>query len=126
MLRPRQDLEPPYFCCLARYACRAPRQVTSRMRHYRRGSICTVPVMPAASTTPLGTSSIWMRTGMRWASRTQVKIGLTLAKPWPLGIRDVDGARDAVDVAADDRRVAHQLDAGRSALAYPRQRGFLE
>jgi len=28
-----------------------------------------------------GTSSIWMRTGMRWARRTQVKMGLTVATP---------------------------------------------
>jgi hypothetical protein len=46
-----------------------------------RSSISTVAVMPAASTTPGGTSSIWMRTGMRWARRTQVKIGLTVATP---------------------------------------------
>jgi hypothetical protein len=26
-----------------------------------------------------------MRTGMRWARRTQVKTGLTLASPYPLG-----------------------------------------
>ena len=42
-----------------------------------RGSICTVAVMPAARTTPSGTWSMWMRTGMRCAKRTQVKIGLT-------------------------------------------------
>src|ERR1700680_3116892 len=44
-------------------------------------SISTVAVMPADSTTPGGTSSIWIRTGMRWARRTQVKIGLTVATP---------------------------------------------
>jgi hypothetical protein len=49
------------------------------------GSICTVAVMPAESTTPSGTSSIWMRTGTRWARRTQVKIGLTVTTPWSLG-----------------------------------------
>ena len=46
-----------------------------------RGLICTVAVIPAARTTPSGTSSMWMRTGMRWARRTQVKIGLTVASP---------------------------------------------
>jgi hypothetical protein len=46
-----------------------------------RGSICTVAVIPATRTTPSGTSSMWMRTGMRWARRTQVKIGLTVASP---------------------------------------------
>jgi ubiquinone/menaquinone biosynthesis C-methylase UbiE len=45
------------------------------------GSICTVAVIPAASTTPSGTSSMWTRTGIRCARRTQVKIGLTLASP---------------------------------------------
>src|SRR5262249_43296882 len=46
-----------------------------------RSSISTVAVMPAERTTPGGTSSIWMRTGMRWARRTQVKMGLTVATP---------------------------------------------
>src|ERR1700748_3153750 len=50
-----------------------------------RSLISTVAVMPAARMTPGGTSSIWMRTGMRWARRTQVKMGLTVATPWPLG-----------------------------------------
>src|SRR5262249_18025795 len=46
-----------------------------------RSSISTVAVMPAASTTPVGTSSICTRTGMRCARRTQVKMGLTFATP---------------------------------------------
>src|SRR5260370_13805267 len=46
-----------------------------------RSWISTVAVMPAERTTLGGTSSIWMRTGMRWARRTQVKMGLTLATP---------------------------------------------
>jgi hypothetical protein len=46
-----------------------------------RSLISTVAVMPAARMTPAGTSSIWMRTGMRCARRTQVKMGLTLATP---------------------------------------------
>ena len=46
-----------------------------------RSSISTVAVMPAASTTPVGTSSICTRTGMRCARRTHVKIGLTFATP---------------------------------------------
>src|SRR5712691_6009495 len=52
---------------------------------HHRGLICTVAVCPATSLTPSGTSSMWMRTGMRWARRTQVKIGLTVARPCPLG-----------------------------------------
>ena len=39
----------------------------------------TVAVMPALSVMPSGTLSIAMRTGMRCASRTQLKVGLTLA-----------------------------------------------
>jgi hypothetical protein len=46
-----------------------------------RSSISIVAVMPAVSTTPGGTSSIWMRTGTRCAKRTQVKMGLTVATP---------------------------------------------
>src|SRR3546814_4196369 len=41
-------------------------------------STSTVAVWPATSRTPLGTSSICTRTGMRCASRTQLKVGLTL------------------------------------------------
>jgi hypothetical protein len=41
----------------------------------------TVAVMPAERTTSGGASSIWIRTGMRWARRTQVKIGLTVPTP---------------------------------------------
>ena len=37
-----------------------------------RGSIWTVAVIPATSVTPSGTWSISMRTGTRWARRTQV------------------------------------------------------
>jgi hypothetical protein len=47
----------------------------------RRPSISTVAVMPAASTTPVGTSSMCTRTGMRCARRTHVKMGLTFATP---------------------------------------------
>src|SRR5437879_13563198 len=39
----------------------------------------TVAVIPALRVTPLGTSSIAIRTGMRWASLTQLNVGLTLA-----------------------------------------------
>src|SRR5580692_2948239 len=41
--------------------------------------ICTVAVIPAARVMPFGTLSIRMRTGIRWARRTQVKLGLTVA-----------------------------------------------
>src|SRR5215831_1685698 len=44
-------------------------------------TISTVAVMPAARVTPSGTWSIWMRTGIRCAKRTHVKIGLTCARP---------------------------------------------
>ena len=37
--------------------------------------------MPAARCTVGGTESMWIRTGIRWASRTQVNTGLTDAKP---------------------------------------------
>ena len=43
--------------------------------------ICTVAVIPLTSRTPSGTRSMWMRTGTRCASRTQVKIGFTEASP---------------------------------------------
>jgi hypothetical protein len=49
--------------------------------HGDDGPICTVAVIPATSRTPSGTWSMWMRTGTRCASRTQVKIGLTEASP---------------------------------------------
>src|SRR5260370_9718950 len=44
-------------------------------------SISTMAVMPAERTMSGGTSSMWIRTGMRWASRTQGKIGFTVATP---------------------------------------------
>ena len=47
----------------------------------RRGPISTVAVMPATKRTWSGTLSIRMRTGTRCASRTHVKIGLTVASP---------------------------------------------
>src|SRR5258708_16703198 len=43
--------------------------------------ISTVAVIPAERMMSGGPSSIWIRTGMRWASRTQVKIGFTVATP---------------------------------------------
>ena len=49
-------------------------------------SIATVAVNPATRRMSSGTASRRMRTGTRWASRTKVKIGLTVASP------DVDGA----------------------------------
>jgi hypothetical protein len=61
---------------------------------------------PAERTTPGGTSSMWMRTGMRCAKRTQVKVGLR--------VRDVDRAGDAVDAPARDLIMTHQLNLARS------------
>jgi hypothetical protein len=65
-------------------ACRVPdraRPAPHLAEARPRSSISIVAVMPAVSTTPGGTSSIWMRTGMRWARRTQVNMGLTVATP---------------------------------------------
>jgi hypothetical protein len=64
---------------------------------------------PAERTTPGGTSSMWMRTGMRCAKRTQVKVGLR--------VRDVDRAGDAVDAPARDLIMTHQLNLGPIAHA---------
>src|SRR6516162_11384285 len=50
-------------------------------RSHRFGSISIVAVIPITSRTSAGTLSISMCTGMRWAKRTQVKIGLTVASP---------------------------------------------
>ena len=41
---------------------------------------------PATRCTSSGTSRNWMRTGTRCAKRTHVKIGFTVARPWPLGL----------------------------------------
>ena len=48
--------------------------------HWRRGgaSMMTVAVMPELASTPSGTSSMWMRTEIRWASCTHSKVGLAL------------------------------------------------
>jgi len=43
-----------------------------------------------------------------------------------LRVRDIDGARDAADMAANDLAVAHQLDAGGVALVDPLEHGLLE
>ena len=49
--------------------------------HWRGGaSTTTVQVMPELTKTPGGTSSMWMRTGIRWASRTHSKVGVALTK----------------------------------------------
>src|SRR5215471_17627573 len=61
---------------------------------------------------------MWMRTGMRWAKRTQVKIGLTCASPCgPACVGDVDAPCHAADVAAHEVAIAHELDLRRVALA---------
>ena len=71
---------------------------------------------------------MWMCTGMRCARRTQVKIGLTVRDPLSIGlrVRHVDRAGDAVDMAAHDLTVAHQLDFRRIANADRRDIRFLE
>ena len=92
------------------------------------GSISTVAVMPATSRTPSGTLSMSIRTGTRWARRTQVKMGLTGGEPGliRLRIRDIDGTRDAADMAGDDLAVAHQLDLRGIALLDRGKIAFLE
>src|ERR1700730_4704221 len=50
-----------------------------------RSLIATVAVMPADRTTLGDTSSMWMRTGIRWARRTQVKMGLTVSNALTVG-----------------------------------------
>jgi len=51
-----------------------------------------------------------------------------VGKPLPIGlcVRDIDAARDAADMTADDLAVAHQLDAGRVAHLDRLEVGFLE
>ena len=65
---------------------------------------------------------------MRWARRTQVKIGLTVATPLlvRLRVRHVDGTRNAADPATNDLAVPHQLDLGRVSLMDSTEFGFLE
>ena len=72
--------------------------------------------------------SMWMRTGMRCARRTQVKIGLTLARPWALSSALVSAMRaaDALDVAGDFGPPAHEADVGVVALVDVGQLRFLE
>ena len=50
----------------------------------------TLHVMPAASWTPSGTASISMRTGMRCASRTQLKLALTAGSPYSVSYTHLD------------------------------------
>ncbi len=67
-------------------------------------------------------------TGMRWARRTQVKIGFTLAKPcWVGWALDTLMPRAMLaHVAGDLCRIAHQLDLSRVAHGNPVEAGFLE
>src|SRR5580698_3817005 len=51
------------------------------------GVTITVVVRPAMSRVSAGTRSMWMRTGMRWASRTHWKVGLTFASGDSVGWR---------------------------------------
>src|SRR5262249_35761163 len=47
----------------------------------------TVAVRPATRSRSAGTSSSLIRTGIRWANRTQLKVGLTAANSWLLVLR---------------------------------------
>jgi hypothetical protein len=81
----------------------------------------------SASTTPSGTWSIWTRTGMRCARRTQVKIGLTLASPCALGCAfETLMPRAMLSTWPQDLRVNHQLYAGRVGDADRFKIGFFE
>ena len=86
-----------------------------------------VAVIPAASTTPSGTSSIWTRTGMR-APGAPGEDRVDVGKPLPVGlrVRNIDAAGNAVDVTADNLAIAHQLDLGRVADADRFEIRFLE
>ena len=65
---------------------------------------------------------------MRCARRTQVKIGVDIGKPLPVGlrVRNVDRAGDDVHVPTNDLEVAHQLDASRIPDADWHDVGLLE
>ena len=84
--------------------------------------------MPAESTTTGGNSSIWMRTGIRWARRTHCEDRIDVGDPLSGGlrVRNVDGASDARDVTVQGLAVAHQLDARRITRADRSQVRFLE
>src|SRR5215813_8731856 len=62
---------------------------------------------------------MWMRTGnaLRQPHPGEDRVDLRESLRAGLRIGDVDAARDAVDVAADNVAVAHQLDLRRIALA---------
>ena len=81
--RPAADAT--YQSAVSRLVRRLSSQLTKDPHHLAgaraRSWISTVAVMPAERTTLGDTSSMWMRTGMRWARRTQVKIGFTVAIP---------------------------------------------
>src|SRR5260370_300929 len=63
-------------------ACRAkPLLMREAIAHSRAGAATTtVQVMPALMRTVSGTSSMWMRAGMRCARRTHSKVGFTFAR----------------------------------------------
>src|SRR5712675_1853020 len=75
------DLRPPRLNGIAmnrRTAYRQKRSLTTDAIHHSR--LCpvttTVQVMPELTSTPSGTLSMWMRVGIRWASRTHSNVGL--------------------------------------------------
>ena len=72
----------------------------------------TVAVRPGSSCTPGGNGSRWMRTGMRCASRTQLKVGLMLASRFSLALRSRSSiaAGDALDPAGERRLAAEEPD----------------
>jgi hypothetical protein len=84
-MQPGDGSGPPRTMSLRRSA-----RLTKRWRQLRlcgasASRIVTVTVRPETSGTPGGTSVIRMRTGTRWASRTQVYTGSTFGRPWVLG-----------------------------------------
>ncbi len=85
------------------------------------------PSCPPTRIRPGGTVSIAMRTGMRCASRTQVRSGSPWAAPTHWWRRDVaDAAAEAFDMAGQRGVVAHQLDARRVADMDPLDLGLFE
>jgi hypothetical protein len=75
--------------------------------------------MPAASTTPSGTSSMWTRTRDALPQAHPGKDRVDVGKSFSVGlcVRNIDAAGDAVDVTADNLVIAPQLDLGRVADA---------
>ena len=84
-------------------------------------------VMPELISTPLGTSSIWMRTGTA-GSRTHSKVGVRIDEELGAGgiVGIGDAAGDALDMPAQCGAAIEQIDLGLSSETYGRDLAFLE